>query len=452
MIYFLYNLLLLLLSPLVALYLVQRYFSGKSRPGWSERWGNLPQNLHSGKSTRPRVWVHAVSAGEVVAAVPILRELRARLPHAEIVFSVLTPAGHEMAEQQATPFVDALFYAPFDLFWVTRRVVRLIQPQLYVSLESELWPNLLHDLKRAGTATIMVNGRISEKNYRRASKAGGFFFRWMLSHMDRFLMQSETDAERIRVLGKGTDGRRVSVLGNSKFDQEIVRLSPEQIGELRRSLKLPADSPVFVAGSTRSPEEEAEVLAAYVTLRQSIPELCLIVAPRQIPRAEELETAMRAAGLSPVRRSQIENTDAPVSHLILDTMGELANVYAAATVAFVGNSFAPVVKGGGQNLLQPLAHGKPVFFGTHIATIRSEVALATDAGVGFQVENGSELAAQILALFQNPQKLQEIEQCALALIAANKGVSARYADQIVALLNRHNAAHSHTTGLSHEGC
>ena len=193
-------------------------------------------------------------------------------------------------------------------------------------------------------------------------------------------------------------------------------------------------------------------MAAYTLLRQSVPELCLIVAPRQIPRAEELETAMRAAGLSPVRRSEIENAEAPVSHLILDTMGELANVYAVATVAFVGNSFAPVVKGGGQNLLQPLAHGKPVFFGTYTATIRSEVALSTDVGVGFQVENGSELAVQILALLENPQRLQEIERRALALIAANKGVSARYADQIVELLNAHNAAHSRTTGLSHEGC
>ena len=314
-----------------------------------------------------------------------------------------------------------------------------------------MWPNLLHDLKRFGASTVMVNGRISEKNYKRALKAGGFLFRWMLGHIDRFLMQSETDAKRVKALGEKMEGR-VEVLGNSKFDQEIARLTPEQVGELRQSLKLPADAPVFVAGSTRSSEEEAEILAAYKIVRESVPNLCLIVAPRQIPHAEALEAAMQTAGLFPVRRSQIETATAPVSHLILDTMGELANVYAAATVAFVGNSFAPVVKGGGQNLLQPLAHGKPVLFGTHTATIRSEVALATDAGVGFQVENGSELAVQILALLQNPQKLQEIETRALALIAANKGVSARYAEQIVALLNARKTASSHTIGLSHEGC
>jgi 3-deoxy-D-manno-octulosonic-acid transferase len=434
-IYFLYNFLLLVFSPFVALYLAQRYVSGKSKPGWRERWGRLPQEVRTKAGGCPRVWVHAVSAGEVVAAVPILRELRARLPHHEIVLSVITPAGHEMAEQQATPFVDHLFYAPFDLPWVTRQVVRLIQPQIYVSLESELWPNLLHDVKRCGASTVMVNGRISEKNFRRASRMGGMLFRWMLGHVDRLLMQSEADAERVKALGQGmTAPGRVAVLGNSKFDQEIARLDAEQTAKLRHDLKLPANAPVFVAGSTRSPEEEAQIWAAYKQMRQSVADLCLIVAPRQINRAEEVQAAMQAEGLSPVRRSQIEAAKAPVSHLILDTMGELANVYAVASITFVGNSFPPVVKGGGQNLIQPLAHGKPVFFGTHIATIRAEAALAQGVGVGLQVQDGTELAAQALTLLQNPVKLTEIETKAIALIAANRGVSARYAEQIVSLL------------------
>lgn len=453
-IHFFYNFLLFLFSPFVALYIAQRYFSGKSKPGWGERWGRLPQELRTTQNGCPRVWVHAVSAGEVVAAVPILRELRARLPHHEIVLSVITPAGHEMAEQQATPIVDHLFYAPFDLPWVTRSVVHAIQPQIYVSLESEMWPNLLHDLKRFGASTVMVNGRISEKNFRRASRIGGVLFRWMIGHMDRLLMQSDVDAERVKQLGQGMNAPgRVAVLGNSKFDQEIARLSAEQVRALRRELRLSADAPVFVAGSTRSPEEEAQIWAAYKTLRQSVPDLCLIVAPRQINRAEEIQAAMCAEGLSPVRRSQIETASAPVSHLILDTMGELANVYAVASVTFVGNSFSPVVKGGGQNLLQPLAHGKPVFFGTHIATIRAEAALAQGAGVGFQVQDGQELAAQALRLLQSPAERAVIEAKAVALIDANKGVSARYAEQIVSLLNaRHAASSSSVTGLSHEGC
>lgn len=433
--YTLYNLGTLTVgSPFIAAYLTQRYVSGKSRPGWRERWGHLPEAMHSRADTRRRLWVHAVSAGEVVAAVPILRELRERLPHDEILLSTITPAGHEMAEQQALPYVDGLFYFPFDLPWVVRRVVRLIRPAVFVSLESEMWPNLLHELKRQGATTVLVNGRISEKNFKRVQgRVGGWLYRWMLSNMDRLLMQSARDAERIGALGAGQD---VVVLGNSKFDQEIARLDPEQIRALRQELLLPDAAPVFVAGSTRSAEEEAEVVSAYKTMRTQIPELCLLIAPRQIERAGELAAAMQAAGLTPVRRTQLANATAPVAHLILDTIGELAQVYAVAAVAFVGNSFAPVNKGGGQNLLQPLAHGKPVLFGPLTATIRSEVALARDAGVGFEVADSAALAQEGLRLLTDADLRYEIEKKALALIAANRGVSVRYAEAVVEMAER----------------
>lgn len=433
--YTLYNLGALTVgSPFIAAYLAQRYVSGKSRPGWRERWGHLPDAMHSHAGSRRRLWVHAVSAGEVVAAVPILRELRQRLPDDEILLSTITPAGHEMAEQQALKYIDGLFYFPFDLPWVARRVVSLIRPCVFVSLESEMWPNLLHELKRQGASTVLVNGRISEKNFQRVQgRVGGWLYRWMLSNMDSLLMQSKKDAERIGSLGAG---QAVGVLGNSKFDQEIARLNPEQVQALRQELKLPTAAPVFVAGSTRSAEEETQVLDAYKAMRAQIPDLCLLIAPRQIDRAEALSDAMRAAGLNPVRRTQLANASAPVTHLILDTIGELAKVYAVADIAFVGNSFAPVNKGGGQNLLQPLAHGKPVLFGPLTATIRSEVALATEAGVGFVVADSAALAQQGLRLLQDAELRSEIEQKALALIAANQGVSARYAEAVVEMADR----------------
>jgi len=571
-------------SPLLGAYLLQRYLSGKSRPGWRERWGHLPETLRWQPDGRPRVWIHAVSAGEVVAAAPILRELRALLPEHELLLSVITPGGYEMATQQASKYVDALFYFPFDLPWVARRVVETIRPQVFVSLESELWPNVLHELKRQGAATVMVNGRLSEKSFRRAQRFGRGIFRWALGNVDRLLMQSEADAERVRALGNLAEPGRVAVLGNSKFDQEIKRLTPEETLALRRELRLPEEAPVFVAGSTRSPEEEAQVIAAYKAMQAQVPELCLLIAPRHIERAEEIAAAMRSAGLSPVRRTQLArpledltpdpspsqgegsgphplppycqgraSTDcqgrrstvrgsalrhpsalrstlrergnreagsppslagkgdgglgqkqrgeqkpcstllpgpsplqgeggteasttsahvggqrawlgggseplrnrllqrptaagfslpgagglgeATVRHLILDTLGELANVYAVATFAFVGNSFEPVVKGGGQNLLQPLAHGKPVLFGPRTATIRSEVALAVGAGVGFQVAEGAALAAEGLRLLSDVAARQEIERRALALIAANQGVSARYAQAVAEMAN-----------------
>lgn len=460
------------MSPLIATYLTQRYVSGKSRPGWQERWGHLPPALQANAGSRPRVWVHAVSAGEVVAAVPILRELRALLPDYELLLSTITPAGHEMAEQQATPYVDALFYFPFDVPWVARNVVRLVSPRVFVSLESDMWPNLLHELKRHNCVTMMVNGRISEHSFNRSRKIAGGLYRWMLSNMDQLLMQSKADAERVSALGHFSGPGRVTVVGNSKFDQEIALLSSAQILNLRRSLRLPPDAPIFVAGSTRSLEEEAQVIEAYNIMRAQRPDLCLIVAPRYIERAEELAQAMRAAGLAPILRSEIKatgqnnaqteanvdsanedasdknasnenafNNNSPdestsenifenTSVLILNTMGELANVYAVASFAFVGNSFLPVNKGGGQNLLQPLAHGKPVLFGPHTATTRSEVALATAAGVGFRVADGAELAREGLRLLADDALCTEIAEKATRLIAANRGVSRRFAQAI----------------------
>jgi 3-deoxy-D-manno-octulosonic-acid transferase len=338
----------------------------------------------------------------------------------------------EMAEQQARPYVDRIFFFPLDLPWVVRRVVDQINPRVFVSLESELWPNALHELKRHKCATVMVNGRISGRNFSRARTFAKGLFRWMLSNVDRLLVQSEEDADRIRELGGPSVADRVCVFGNSKFDQEIALLTEQETAELSAKLKFPKDSPIFVAGSTRSAEEEAEVLRAYVLMRAEFPTLCLLIAPRQIERAGELATAMRALGLEPVRRTEI-NSAVSVRHMILDTMGELANVYAIATFAFVGNSFEPVVKGGGQNLLQPLAHGKPVLFGPRTATIKSEVQLAIQSGVGFEVHNAEQLAERGLELLRDKAKTAESGRRATALIASQRGISRRYAEAVAEL-------------------
>ncbi len=436
--YAFYNLALILVSPAIAIYLLGRYISGKSRSGWRERWGFLPDPLLWKPGSRPRIWVHAVSAGEVVAAVPIIREVRAVLPDHELFLSVTTPAGKEMACDQAAPLVNAILFSPFDFPWVVRRTIAAINPAVFVSLESELWPNLLSELKRRDVKTVMVNGRISDGNYRRVRLFARGLFRWMLSNVDFLLMQSKFDAERIAALsGARVGGGKTVVIGNSKFDQEIPQVSEEEARTIRSNLGLPEDAPVLVAGSTRSAREEECVLAAYAEMRLHCKELCLVIAPRHVARSESLAEAMRAAGLTPVLRTRVRPTigeTPPVRHLILDTMGDLAQIYAIATVAFVGNSFEPVVKGGGQNLLQPLAHGKPVLFGPRTATIRSEVALATETGVGFRVNDAHEMAAKGSALIADSGWRADIAVRSQDLIATNRGASKRYAVAIAGLM------------------
>jgi 3-deoxy-D-manno-octulosonic-acid transferase len=428
-----YNLALAVGSPLVAAYLMNRYATGKSRPGWRERWGELPQGIATGANSARQVWVHAVSAGEVVAATPILRELRACLPTHRLLLSVITPAGYEMACQQAMPFVDGLFYFPFDLPWVARHVVRQIQPAVFVTMESELWPNLLHELKRSGTRTVMVNGRISERNFARVQRYARGLFRWMLSNVDRLLMQSAGDALRVRDLGGISDPGRVVVIGNSKFDQDLPPMSADEVDGYRASLRLPPGGRVLLAGSTRSRDEEAVVISAYERMRDEMPDLCLIIAPRHIERAAEVEQHLQQHGLSPVRRTQLSDANSTTRHLVLDTMGELARLYSVADVTFVGNSFPPVNKGGGQNLLQPLAQGKPVLVGPETATIRAELALAKDHGVCFQVGSAAELASVGLRLLKDDGLRQRIAEQARDLISANRGVSLRYAKEIARL-------------------
>lgn len=409
--------------------MIARYFSGKSKEGWGERWGVLPKEFSS-NFNKSRIWVHAVSAGEVAAAVPILRELHSLLPQHSILLSVITPAGHEIAVQQAMQYVDGVFYAPFDLPWITKRVIRVIKPVCYISLESELWPNVLHDLKQTGAATMMVNARLSERSCRRALRYAPRLYRWMLGNMDLLLVQSAGDQKRFIKLGNLHDSSHIRILGNSKFDQEIAKLSTEEIIALRKDLGLPWEAPVFVAGSSRSSEEESQIISAYTCLLKRFPDLCLIIAPRDIKRADELLMTMRAAGLSPALRTEQNRSAVAIKQLILNTIGELANVYAVAAVTYVGNSIPPVVKGGGQNILQPLAHGKPVFVGPEIATIRSEFALASEAGVAFQIQNGNELALKIGELLSDSALLLSISETAVTLIESNRGIAARYAAEI----------------------
>ncbi|MCX7800361.1 MAG: hypothetical protein N2109_08485, partial [Fimbriimonadales bacterium] len=243
----LYNLLLVLASPVWMAWMLRRASKRRERPAWSERFGrySLPP-----KEGRRRVWMHAVSVGEVLASLPILRELRAMEPKVELLLSVTTSSGHQTARERAQGLLDHLVYFPLDLPWVARRAVLAIQPDALVLMETELWMNLLAEAKRAGAATLVANGRVSERGFRR-SRRFRRFFRAVLSHLDEALMQTEEDARRILALG----ARRAEVLGNCKFDQAAEGLDADP-DQWRAMLGLGNDRPVLVVGSTRGPDEE----------------------------------------------------------------------------------------------------------------------------------------------------------------------------------------------------
>lgn len=422
----LYNLLLLLLSPLIAIYYLWRVVgSGKSRGAWRHQLGLIPKDLRR-ETERQRVWVHAVSVGETVASAPIFRELRRMLPDAELIVSTTTTTGNEMA-RKSIPEADRIIYYPLDLPCAVRRSLRRVKPDVFVSVESEIWPNFLAAAHRMGIPALVVNGIVSDRTFRQ-SKRIRLVYRWALSKVERFLMQTDVDARRIIALGAPPDS--VEVTGNCKFDQEMDGLTPDERNEIRRQFGFMNGSRVFVAGSTNQGEDEP-VLDAFLLARQVHPGLRMVLAPRQIERADPICDMIAVRGLSYGRRSRSEDLTGAEDVVVLDTFGELASVYGIAEVAFVGGSLIPK---GGHNILQPIAHGSPVFVGPHTFKARDLVAQARAAGVGFEVADGSELGRGITDLLSDGEKLDGIRRRAAEMIASNKGASRRSAEAIVAAM------------------
>lgn len=428
---FVYNLLLLLLTPPLLVYYLWRLAVGKedaARGG--ERRGTLPENI-ARDPRRPRFWVHAVSVGEVAAAVPVLREVRKRWPDALIVVSTITPTGREVAARQVPP-ADEVVYFPLDYPFAVRRALDAVRPDVVLLMEWEIWPNFLVAAKRRGAKIAVLNGRVSDRGLARGRRAA-FLTRPGLAAVDLFAMQSDEDARRAVVVG--ADPAKVVAVGNTKFDELVTPLTAEERAALRDDLGIPPDVPVWVCGSTREGGEEAILAAAYALARKRFPDLRLIVAPRHLTRADEAAALLRAGGLDVVRRSEappISNKGGAAKALLLDTFGELARVYAVADVAFVGGSLVPT---GGQSVFQPLAQGVPALFGPYMNNQRDIAALSKAAGVGFAVEDAATLAAEVVRLLSlsAPEKAA-LSRAARELIERNQGVTARCLDAVARLL------------------
>ncbi len=416
-----YNLTLLALAPILVFLLLWRRFRGKE-PAWAERWGNLTPIARN----KPCFWVHAVSVGEVMAATPVLRELRKRHPDATIVLSTTTTGGREVALQR--PEADRVIAFPLDAPWVVKKSLDTVQPDLILLMEWEIWPNFLFEAKKQGAKVAVLNGRVSDKGLRRGLKT-----RWLLqgalNMVDLFVMQSEEDARRAVLVGAPTN--RVQVFGNTKFDEASTPLSDTERKSLRAEVGVPESAPVWVCGSTRDgkdgiPDEEILIFEAAQKVRERFPELILIVAPRHLERADIAASHLG----SPARRSKKETGPT----LLLDTFGELARVYAIADVAFVGGSLAPW---GGQSVFQPLAQGVPALFGPNTNNQRDISALSQAEGVGFEITDSESLAREVLRILTLPEaEKQKLNEKARALIERNQGVTARALDAAEGLLGR----------------
>lgn len=410
--FLLYNVLLSLLAPLWAPWMWLRTRARREQPIWGERFGNYELEP---RKDRKRIWIHAVSVGEVVASLPILKELRSELEDFEIVLSVTTSSGHQTARDKAAGLIDHLVYFPIDVARFQLAAMQHVQPAVIGVMETELWMNFLWAAKIFDARTLLINGRISDRSFGRARRVR-FFYRALLSRMDRCLMQSEADAGRISELGAVS----VEVLGNCKFDQAMSGLDADP-AEWRERLGLQPDAPVIVVGSTRSEMEERFVLDAIQNT--GLDTIQVVHAPRHIERVPALsEEVVRRFGSSALRSKGETGR-----YLILDSYGELDKVYSVADIVIIGGGFDNL---GGQNLVQPLAHGKPVLHGPHMQNFREVAIASVSAGASVICSTSAELAGNIAELLSDAKKREAMGRSASALVRANSGASKRYAEAI----------------------
>ncbi len=428
MAYLVYNVVLLLAAPFILLTLAAKK---RCRRGIPQRLGALPASLAAdGPPRRPLVWVHAVSLGEATAAVPLVRALHDRYPECRFLVTTVTETGREVVESRLAG-IAAHAYAPLDFPWVVSGVLDRLRPTLCLVVETELWPNWLAALARRGVPTVVVNGRLSSRSFGRYRRIR-FFMKQVLAHVTLALVQSERDRERFAALGLPAE--RIVRTGNLKFDQP---LPASNVIPARDALGLAPDDEPIVAGSTH-PVEEEHVLTAYRALIAAHPRLVLVLAPRHIERAQETETAARAAGFPTVRRSVIgRDAGAAVTGrprvVILDTRGELASIYRYAVLAYVGGTLVPV---GGHNLLEPAAWGIPVFFGPSTDHCAEVAALLEGAGGGIRVRDARELAEAADRLLQDRQALANAGAAARQVVEDNRGAIAQAVAQIAAVMDR----------------
>ena len=427
--YLLYSVVtLMLLMALSPYFLYQALRHNKYLGSLGQRFGYLPVSFNlDGEDS---IWVHAVSVGEVLAARPLISELRKRYPALKLFLSTTTRSGQELARRSISD-VDGVFYLPFDWPFTVRRTLRLVRPRLFVMVETEIWPNLLRECRRRGIRTVLVNGRISHRSFPRYRLIRPFFRR-VLDDIDRFCVQGEESARRLIELG--APPAKVTVTGSLKFESLHTTPTPGRGPErVLRFFRISPQRPVLVAGSTMKGEEEF-VVRAFNRLR-STPgggNALLVLAARHPERFADAERICRQEGLATVRRSELPIDAEPrADAVIVDTIGELAQLYQIATAVFVGGSMVP---SGGHNILEPAVFGKPIVFGPYMENF-SEIAEAfVTNGAAVQVQSEREFDDAVLSLMNDPVRRARLGAAARALVDANRGACDKTLTVIAQLL------------------
>ncbi len=419
---------------LLAIYLVAPVHAALL--AWGSRghrgpWSRIGERFGFGPAVRGGpVWIHAASVGEVQIAAILVKGLRRRFPALPVLVTAFTPTGAARADTLGPSITTR--YLPYDLPGSVRRFLDRAQPRLAVILETELWPNLYRECRRRRVPLVIASARLSARSARRYRALGALITDALSTAT--VAAQSEADAERFRGLGAATG--RTRVIGNLKFDFTV----PPEILARGQSLRArcAAARPVWVAGSTHGGEERT-LLEAHRRVRQNHPRALLVLAPRHPNRVPEVAALLGTQGIGFVRHSQSASAQAMDSAqvLLLDTLGELLDFYAAADAAFVGGSLVPV---GGHNLLEPASLGRPILTGPHQFNSEQIARLLSERGAAVIVHDAVELATHLDAWLRDSGERERIGAIGRAAVEANRGALDRLLDLIEPLMSRPDPA------------
>lgn len=393
------------------IYLPALIFKGKLHRDFGQRFGIYDAATAARlKAHKPKMWIQAVSVGEVALCKNLIPLLKERFPGYDIVLSTITKTGNDLAKKLFSQEA-VIIYFPLDFSFIIRRTVKLMRPKFYVMIETEIWPNLLRELARNKIPSILINGRISDRSigkYRLAKP----FLRKALELVNVFCMQSPLDAERIRELGAPAD--RVKVTGTMKFDIDTM-VKHESGKKIREFTGLKSGEELFVAGSTHK-GEDAIIIRVYQDLVKDFPKLKLLIAPRHIDRAKEIR------GLAEKLGAQVH---------VLDTIGQLNDAYSIATLVFVGGS---LVRHGGQNPIEPAVFERPILFGPHMFNFRTITEIFLNAHAAIQVKDEKELLHQCRVLLRNGRDRTALGQAARKVIFQNRGAAEKNLQAIAGII------------------
>jgi 3-deoxy-D-manno-octulosonic-acid transferase len=397
-------------------YLAKMFRRGGYRRNFGQRLGFYSAESGEGLRGKHPTWIHAVSVGEIMIALKLAEELRTLRPGLKCVLTTTTTTGHALAEKSAAEWMQVL-YAPLDFWPVMRRAFRVIAPQRIVLIEAEVWPNLVAEARKRQIPVVLANARLSPRSEHRFRRFR-FFVTPTFRQLDLICVPSSEDAERWKKLG--VKSARIDAVGNIKYDVSNPRHSS---GEVQRLIQTEATRPILFGGSTH-PGEEKILIDAFCALRCEFPELFLVLAPRHVERASEIEAELRSRNLRSIRRSAVSKGVEGSDCLLIDTTGELPDWYEIATIVFIGKS---LTAHGGQNPVEAISARKPVIMGPHMENFASLAKQLIAENGAVCVQDLPELIDTALRLLRDAAAREQLVTNAIRVLQPHREATARTA-------------------------